>query len=51
VRFTVAVQLNTLGMVHVENFHLVPGVKPSGNAGAFVTYTGSGEAIPTCTGD
>ena len=46
VRFTVAVQLSTLGMVQVENFHLVPGAKPSGNARAFVTYTGRRRSYP-----
>jgi hypothetical protein len=48
---TVAVHVKTLGIVQVENFHLDPGVNPSGKLGVFVTYTGNGEVTPTCTGD
>ena len=48
VLFTVAVQVRTLGIVHVVNFHREPGTKPSGRdmSPGLVTKTGKGEFAP-----
>ncbi len=51
--FTVATQVNALGVVHVVNLHREPGTKPSGKSTTslgFVTKTGSGELAPICAG-